>query len=547
MRKVGFQVSQESASEDGEPPGHARKRDFNAAYSDSNSSIDDGSEINTTVHQSLLENKDLLALGAGTTEHKDPDPESPQWYKELNEEHVQAFREVFELLDADGGGSIDASELYVCLKDLELGITKEEIEVVLLDLDKDGNGEIDFDEFLYAMTETERFLDNLPDDDTGKTDARGYSDRQTLFFSAITKFAIKNSVGSVGRYYSNKARQMPHVLHHYTAGARLIGLTDRQLARHLKQMQSDNKGNKSPYAQPLQFVISSGTPKKRKIRRRPATAAKATATTSTRRPASAHAIKRGPSYDNNTLSAEEYEYMMRQKGSFRGRRTAVTSESPELKKILKTFEHWAEKGSVMAKLPGAHLVPEVKKRIEDGALNEDNPLCSSLRKRKQHQKTQKALSEAESGKVNKKGKPKPRGWTIPRIEMGQVELPLLKVNKNFKGFTIEDLPNIRTKVSDVIDDYYTALRRLKVKTAFEHWENLHTDKIPTVNLQESFRRVYRAYSPHAENEVFVVCPWIPGPGYTGVRSPEHTYRPTSAYSGYSSYDDYGNHFSKCKT
>lgn len=79
-----------------------------------------------------------------------------------------------------------------------------------------------------------------------------------MFFSAITKFALKNSLGEIGRYYANKARQVPHVINHYTAGARLIGLTDRQLAKHYKDMQAsfkDQKLKNSPYAKPLQFVI----------------------------------------------------------------------------------------------------------------------------------------------------------------------------------------------------------------------------------------------------------------------------------------------------
>ena len=32
---------------------------------------------------------------------------------------------------------------------------------MLKELDQDGNGEIDFDEFLYCMTETERYLDKV--------------------------------------------------------------------------------------------------------------------------------------------------------------------------------------------------------------------------------------------------------------------------------------------------------------------------------------------------------------------------------------------------
>lgn len=55
------------------------------------------------------------------------------------------------MLDKDGGGSINHHELYELMKDLNIGITVDEIKMVLADLDHDGTGEIDFDEFLYAV------------------------------------------------------------------------------------------------------------------------------------------------------------------------------------------------------------------------------------------------------------------------------------------------------------------------------------------------------------------------------------------------------------
>jgi len=49
-------------------------------------------------------------------------------------------------------------------------------------------------------------------------------------------------------------KEAPHVISHYTAGVRLIGLTTRQLERKMKEMQKSAAGNDSPYAKPLQFV-----------------------------------------------------------------------------------------------------------------------------------------------------------------------------------------------------------------------------------------------------------------------------------------------------
>ena len=65
---------------------------------------------------------------------------------------------------------------------------------------------------------------------------------------------MKNSLGDIERYYAQKMRQAPHVISSYTAGARLIGLSDRQLEQELRRMQKEAKGQDSPYAKPLPFV-----------------------------------------------------------------------------------------------------------------------------------------------------------------------------------------------------------------------------------------------------------------------------------------------------
>lgn len=54
------------------------------------------------------------------------------------------------------------------------------------------------------------------------------------------------------RYYNAKVRKSPHVVGHYAAGARLIGLTEKQMALHLATLnQSGDENSDSPYAQPV--------------------------------------------------------------------------------------------------------------------------------------------------------------------------------------------------------------------------------------------------------------------------------------------------------
>lgn len=57
------------------------------------------------------------------------------------------------MLDAAHTGTLNADNLYEGLRRVDSEITREEVEAALKKLDKDGNGEIDFDEFLFHMTQ----------------------------------------------------------------------------------------------------------------------------------------------------------------------------------------------------------------------------------------------------------------------------------------------------------------------------------------------------------------------------------------------------------
>lgn len=55
-------------------------------------------------------------------------------------------------------------------------------------------------------------------------------------------------------------RKSPHVVGHYAAGARLIGLTEKQIAKRLATLNvTRGKDNDSPYAQPL-CLFTTGIP-----------------------------------------------------------------------------------------------------------------------------------------------------------------------------------------------------------------------------------------------------------------------------------------------
>ena len=69
----------------------------------------------------------------------------------LTEQQLEEFREVFNLFDKDGGGTISASELGTVMRTLGQNPSELEVETMIREVDKDGNGEIDFEEFCKLM------------------------------------------------------------------------------------------------------------------------------------------------------------------------------------------------------------------------------------------------------------------------------------------------------------------------------------------------------------------------------------------------------------
>mmetsp|Transcript_1734 Transcript_1734/g.3604 ORF Transcript_1734/g.3604 Transcript_1734/m.3604 type:complete len:158 (-) Transcript_1734:213-686(-) len=70
---------------------------------------------------------------------------------ELSDEEVAGFREVFDLVDKDGGGSISSNEVKELMNLLGMTPTLEEVKTMVAEIDTDGNGEVDFEEFLQVM------------------------------------------------------------------------------------------------------------------------------------------------------------------------------------------------------------------------------------------------------------------------------------------------------------------------------------------------------------------------------------------------------------
>ena len=70
----------------------------------------------------------------------------------LEHHNKQEIKEAFDLFDTDGSGNIDQKELKVAMRALGFEPKREEIKKMIMDVDKEGTGVIDFPEFLDMMT-----------------------------------------------------------------------------------------------------------------------------------------------------------------------------------------------------------------------------------------------------------------------------------------------------------------------------------------------------------------------------------------------------------
>ena len=62
------------------------------------------------------------------------------------------IREAFRIFDKDGNGVISAAELHRVMKSLGEKVTEDEVEAMIKEADLDGDGQINYQEFVTIMT-----------------------------------------------------------------------------------------------------------------------------------------------------------------------------------------------------------------------------------------------------------------------------------------------------------------------------------------------------------------------------------------------------------
>lgn len=64
----------------------------------------------------------------------------------------QELKEAFRLYDKEGNGYITTAVLREILKELDDNLTQEDLDMMIEEIDSDGSGTVDFDEFMEVMT-----------------------------------------------------------------------------------------------------------------------------------------------------------------------------------------------------------------------------------------------------------------------------------------------------------------------------------------------------------------------------------------------------------
>lgn len=110
-----------------------------------------GIKVSSTSLKQIIEEID--EDGSGQIEFYEFLQLSAKFLIEEDEEAMQKeLKEAFRLYDKEGNGYITTQTLKEILHELDQRLTEEELVGIIDEIDEDGSGTVDFDEFMAMMT-----------------------------------------------------------------------------------------------------------------------------------------------------------------------------------------------------------------------------------------------------------------------------------------------------------------------------------------------------------------------------------------------------------
>ena len=101
---------------------------------------------NTNVQQNKNNNNNDINNNNNANEKR-----SGRHKSQLSGQEYNQLKKVFDFFDKDGNEAISTDEIGSVLKTLGLEIADQELEDIMADLDENGDGIMDFDEFVLMM------------------------------------------------------------------------------------------------------------------------------------------------------------------------------------------------------------------------------------------------------------------------------------------------------------------------------------------------------------------------------------------------------------
>ncbi|XP_076442019.1 calmodulin-alpha-like [Babylonia areolata] len=114
---------------------------------------------------------------------------------QLSPDQIEEFKEAFLLFDKDRDGTITTKELGTVMKSLGQNPTDTELQDMINEVDVDGNGQIDFGEFLTMMVRHAAKVEGGDDDTELKEAFKVFDKDGNGFISAAELRHVMTNLG----------------------------------------------------------------------------------------------------------------------------------------------------------------------------------------------------------------------------------------------------------------------------------------------------------------------------------------------------------------
>ena len=135
----------------------------------------------------------------------------PKTAKDLSEEEILEFREIFNLVDTDGSGDISKAELGLLCTKLGLSFTSGQLDQMIMEIDKNNDGEIDFDEFIAVLSNQAKPAVGISDLKRAFHVFSDPSDRSFVLVHEVERALLETTKGSATRTRA-RVKQLINVL-----------------------------------------------------------------------------------------------------------------------------------------------------------------------------------------------------------------------------------------------------------------------------------------------------------------------------------------------